>query len=171
MGTGWCIAFSLLAMADQCIPYLASYDFARDFLDDKWGFATEEGQPYTAPIWVGEFSYENEGPALQHLMRYLSERDMDFGFWAVNGKKYGTGVIDVHNGEYKHYSYCDNDHGCDSYEHAWDVMNGRCDQNAMEGTNCAPQLSQGANGMCSYQVQTAGQTCNAYCGSKGRTCV
>eukprot|EP00929_Paragymnodinium_shiwhaense_P065727 TRINITY_DN3292_c0_g4_i1.p1 TRINITY_DN3292_c0_g4~~TRINITY_DN3292_c0_g4_i1.p1 ORF type:complete len:743 (+),score=91.01 TRINITY_DN3292_c0_g4_i1:101-2329(+) len=168
--TGCCLAILLASNAHTAVDYISSYDFARDFLDDKWGFVTEEGQPFTAPIWVGEFSYENDGPAWQHIVRYISERDMDFGFWAINGKKYGTGYMDVHTGTYKHYSYCDNEHGCDADEHMWDAMNGRCDLNAMEGTNCAPELSQGSQGVCSYQVPTAGQTCNAYCASKGRTC-
>eukprot|EP00929_Paragymnodinium_shiwhaense_P065725 TRINITY_DN3292_c0_g2_i1.p1 TRINITY_DN3292_c0_g2~~TRINITY_DN3292_c0_g2_i1.p1 ORF type:complete len:768 (+),score=130.21 TRINITY_DN3292_c0_g2_i1:70-2304(+) len=169
--TGCCLAVSALLKAHDALTYLASYDFARDFLDDKWGFVTEEGQPYTAPIWVGEFSYDNDGPAWQHIVRYLSERDMDFGFWAINGKKYGTGFMDPHTGHYNYYSYCDNDHGCDMYEHGWDFAHGRCDENAMEGTNCAPELSQGDKAVCSYQVPTQGQTCNAYCASKGRTCV
>jgi len=168
---GWSLGLYLGVMADRTVSFVSTYEFAKEFLDDKWGFVTEEGQAYTAPVWVGEFSYANEGPAWQHLIRYLSERDMDFGFWAVNGKKYSTGYMDGHTGEYTHYSYCDNEYGCDGYEHAWDIVNGRCDQNAMEGTNCAPKQSEGANGVCSYQVQTSGKTCSSYCASKGRTCV
>eukprot|EP00929_Paragymnodinium_shiwhaense_P065726 TRINITY_DN3292_c0_g3_i1.p1 TRINITY_DN3292_c0_g3~~TRINITY_DN3292_c0_g3_i1.p1 ORF type:complete len:788 (+),score=111.73 TRINITY_DN3292_c0_g3_i1:72-2366(+) len=166
-----CFALSVLTHLNKVVAYLASYDFCRDFLDDKWGFITEEGQPYTAPIWVGEFSYENEGPAWQHLVRYLAERDMDFGFWAVNGKKYGTGYMSGHTGQYTLYRYCDNEYGCDLFEHDGGVADGRCDLNSMEGTNCAPQLSVGDDGVCSYQVSSGGRSCAEYCELKGRTCV
>lgn len=32
---------------------------ASRWLDKQWGFALEEGQPFTAPIWMGEFGYLN----------------------------------------------------------------------------------------------------------------
>ena len=31
------------------------------WLDKQWGFALEEGQPWTAPVWMGEFGYLSLG--------------------------------------------------------------------------------------------------------------
>lgn len=39
------------------------------WLDKQWGFALEEGQPFTAPVWMGEFGYltlGSLGRALSH---------------------------------------------------------------------------------------------------------
>ncbi|CAK9070845.1 unnamed protein product [Durusdinium trenchii] len=56
------------------------------WLDKQWGFALEEGQAFTAPIWMGEFGYLSLS-----LRSYLSSRDVDFAYWAINGIKYSEG--------------------------------------------------------------------------------
>ncbi|CAJ1360660.1 unnamed protein product [Effrenium voratum] len=68
-----------------------SYWFYERWLDKQWGFALEEGQPFTAPIWMGEFGYLNHGKFWLMFMRYLSSRDVDFAYWAINGIKYAEG--------------------------------------------------------------------------------
>lgn len=68
-----------------------TYWFYERWLDKQWGFALEEGQPFTAPVWMGEFGYLNHGPFWLMFMRYLSSRDVDFAYWAINGIKYSEG--------------------------------------------------------------------------------
>ena len=82
----------------------------RTFLDDKWGFVLEEGKPFTAPVWMGEFGYANQGEYWMNFLRYLSERDVDFGYWALNGKKYGEGYMDDHTGNFIDYFGCAGTH-------------------------------------------------------------
>lgn len=94
-----------------------------------------------------------------------------FCLLGANGKKHGTGFMDGATGSYTLYSYCDNDHGCDVFEHDGGLVDGQCMGNAMEGTNCAPQLAVGDDGVCAYQVTTSGKSCTHYCEHKGRTCV
>jgi len=64
-------------------------------LDNQWGYLLEDGHDYTAPVWIGEFGGNVAGNYWINLMRYLSERDVDFAQWALNGKKWTTGYIDT----------------------------------------------------------------------------
>merc|ERR1712178_437221 len=87
------------------------------------GFLLEEGQPYTAPVWVGEFGYGNEGVYWANFVKYLSDRDVDWAYWALNGKKYGEGYLSTgHGGVFLKWAACDSD------------------VRYMEGTNCEGQL-------------------------------
>ncbi|CAE8591955.1 unnamed protein product [Polarella glacialis] len=43
------VLFSLLFFASHVVD---SYEFNERWLDKMWGFALEEGQPYTAPVWM-----------------------------------------------------------------------------------------------------------------------
>lgn len=80
--------------------FIDTYWFYERWLDKQWGFALEEGQAFTAPIWMGEFGYLNHGSFWLQFMRYLSSRDVDFAYWAINGIKYSEGFNQA-NGEYR----------------------------------------------------------------------
>merc|ERR1712187_1004290 len=71
-----------------------SYFYLQWVYDSKWGFALQEGYPYTAPIWMGEFGQDTRGRYWMHLMRYLSARDVDFAYWVLDGKKLSMGQFD-----------------------------------------------------------------------------
>lgn len=72
---------------------LSSYEFLEWWLDEHWGFTTEEGRDFTAPVLVGEWGYLNHGPYWLGFVRYMSRRDLDFAYWPLNGRKYTTGHV------------------------------------------------------------------------------
>ncbi|RMD42806.1 hypothetical protein DV735_g2358, partial [Chaetothyriales sp. CBS 134920] len=62
--------------------------FAAD-MDKHWGFLLDEA---LAPVWIGEFGApdhpaERDMNYWRNLVRYLSEKDVDFGYWAINPRK------------------------------------------------------------------------------------
>lgn len=69
----------------------------------NWGALTTEGQPFTAPVWVGEFGNCHGSPTCLNdtagggfwyasFRQYLFLRDFDWAYWAVNGTQArGTG--------------------------------------------------------------------------------
>jgi len=76
-----------------------TYSFNERWIDKQWGFALQEGEAYTAPVWMGEFGYLNHGPFWLTFMRYLASRDVDFAYWAINGVKFAEGYNNA-NGVY-----------------------------------------------------------------------
>jgi endoglucanase len=96
---------------------LTSYAQLKQDLGNKWGFLLTQGQPFTAPVWVGEFgtchtsadcvdSANGQGFWFAGFRRYLGEADIDWAYWAVNGtqargqgRTYGAeetyGILDV----------------------------------------------------------------------------
>lgn len=71
----------------------ASVDAA---LGDAWGFLLTQGKPFTAPVWVSEFgtcntaascvsSDTDNGLWFQSFSRYLTNADIDWAYWALNG--------------------------------------------------------------------------------------
>ena len=67
-------------------------------LDRRWGFLLEEGQPYSTPVYVGEFGtcYTNAGCYrslaagsyglwYQAMLQCLADHQVDWAYWAVNG--------------------------------------------------------------------------------------
>lgn len=67
-------------------------------LGNKWGFLLVQGQPYTAPVWVGEFGTCNTADTcvdytdnsklgfwFAGVRRYLHDADIDWSYWAWNG--------------------------------------------------------------------------------------
>lgn len=67
-------------------------------LTQAWGYILSPNQPYTAPVWLGEFgnchtaascitssSTGSGGLWFASLRQYLSTNDVDWGWWAVNG--------------------------------------------------------------------------------------
>jgi len=53
----------------------------------QWGFLTEAGKPFTAPLWLGEFGdgAGSDPKWLTNLAEYLRSLDADFAYWALNG--------------------------------------------------------------------------------------
>jgi endoglucanase len=82
---------------------LATYPSLHDDLGNNWGYLITQGQPYTAPVWVGEFgtchdatnnntkclaSDNTSDPGgfwFKRLTEYLCQGDYDFSYWALNG--------------------------------------------------------------------------------------
>ena len=74
-------------------------------LGNKWGYLLTQNQPFTAPVWVGEFGtchgnascvYDSTGQGLWYhaLSEYLLNADIDWAYWAVNGTQArGTGRV------------------------------------------------------------------------------
>lgn len=68
-------------------------------LDAAWGYIVTPGQSYTAPLWVGEFgnchtasacitdstSSGSGGLWFASIRQYLSDKDIDWSWWAING--------------------------------------------------------------------------------------
>jgi endoglucanase len=72
-------------------------------LGDNWGYLLGQGQPYTAPVWVGEFGTchtsdtcvddtSGQGFWFNAFTQYLAGADIDWSYWALNGTEArGTG--------------------------------------------------------------------------------
>jgi len=63
-------------------------------LGHAWGFIITQGQPYTAPVWVGEFGVCNtsdacatkhDGSFRDSFIDYLKVGDIDWAYWPLNG--------------------------------------------------------------------------------------
>merc|ERR1712050_263740 len=65
----------------------------------------EEHYPYTAPVWMGEFGVNVRSQYWLNFVRYLSIRDVDFAYWAVNGIKWSEGYIDATTGNFENYDF------------------------------------------------------------------
>ncbi|CAE7684804.1 CSE [Symbiodinium pilosum] len=93
-GEGW-ILVSLFQMPGS--QRTVSYSAFRAKLDDRWGFLLD-GE---APVWLGEFGtngyWVTDGWSaevgevlwLNHILRYMQERDLHYAYWALNGDKAG----------------------------------------------------------------------------------
>eukprot|EP00930_Biecheleria_cincta_P083563 TRINITY_DN73115_c0_g1_i1.p1 TRINITY_DN73115_c0_g1~~TRINITY_DN73115_c0_g1_i1.p1 ORF type:complete len:245 (-),score=24.82 TRINITY_DN73115_c0_g1_i1:3-737(-) len=77
-----------------------SYALLHDHLYSMWGFVLEQGHPYTAPVWMGEFGNSARGHYWNNLMHYLNNYDIDFAYWAINGLKWTTGHISITTGSW-----------------------------------------------------------------------
>eukprot|EP00928_Gymnodinium_smaydae_P032547 TRINITY_DN23543_c0_g2_i1.p1 TRINITY_DN23543_c0_g2~~TRINITY_DN23543_c0_g2_i1.p1 ORF type:complete len:804 (-),score=117.86 TRINITY_DN23543_c0_g2_i1:144-2555(-) len=86
-----CAVFIALAAAATAAD---SYYYLQSVFDQKWGFALQEGYPYTAPVWMGEFGQDTRGRYWKHLLSYMSKRDLDFAYWTFNGLKLSEGAFD-----------------------------------------------------------------------------
>ncbi len=76
-------------------PY-ATYAEMKTDLGDAWGYILTQNQPFTAPVWVGEFGTDHSSPSnvngttgagfwFENLREYLTEADIDWSYWAING--------------------------------------------------------------------------------------
>eukprot|EP00929_Paragymnodinium_shiwhaense_P048907 TRINITY_DN24686_c0_g1_i2.p1 TRINITY_DN24686_c0_g1~~TRINITY_DN24686_c0_g1_i2.p1 ORF type:complete len:417 (+),score=85.03 TRINITY_DN24686_c0_g1_i2:104-1354(+) len=167
--TGGAVLAPFLAHVRACVGHWSTYEWEKEWLDWMYGFVLEEGQPYTAPVWLGEFGYANQGVYWQQLIRYLSDRDMDFGYWALNGIKYGEGYINDKTGFFNIWTGCETllrpmqGGNCEASLGTWAAEGGqygRWDRLAQDGT---PNT-------CVYSVDSHG-TCDQYCKARGRACV
>ncbi len=91
----------------------SSYPVLSAFLDARWGKILTPGQPYTAPIWVGEFGGCDNRPFctvadqttcppgvnsactgnfFEYFTQYLDQTDVDWGYWALNGTRSNGGA-------------------------------------------------------------------------------
>jgi hypothetical protein len=59
------------------------------------GFVLEQDRPYTAPLWLGEFGYAQDGSAsrqdlawMKCMSDYMVGNDADWAVWAVQGSYY-----------------------------------------------------------------------------------
>ena len=66
-----------------------TYQEYKEKLDGNWGFILEDGNTYTAPMWVGEFGTGHNDDGLGYywtcLLRYMKEKDLDFSYWPIDG--------------------------------------------------------------------------------------
>ena len=51
----------------------------------KWGYIMDPGQPFTAPVLLGEFGSSDQWAWMANLGAYLRELDMDWTYWPLNG--------------------------------------------------------------------------------------
>jgi endoglucanase len=74
---------------DYVASYSGSYADFRNDMDWKVAFMLEEGQEYTAPVWMGEFGTASQSNNYwSYLIRYLEERPkIGWAYWAYNGYK------------------------------------------------------------------------------------
>lgn len=79
-----------------------SYIYLQSLFDWTWGFALQDGYPYTAPVWMGEFGTNTRGRYWMHLLTYLSVRDVDFAYWSLDGLKF-TKTAHDHSGNWVHF--------------------------------------------------------------------
>ncbi|HEV2323309.1 MAG TPA: cellulase family glycosylhydrolase [Terracidiphilus sp.] len=76
----------------------STYSQLAQNLNNHWGYILTPDQPYTAPVWVGEFgtchttvscfqssTAGTNGFWLGNFLQYLAQNDVDWSFWAVNG--------------------------------------------------------------------------------------
>jgi endoglucanase len=91
----------------------STYDTLVDRLNARWGKILTPGQPYTAPIWVGEFGGCDTQPScttvtatncpggrdpgcignfFEYFTQYLAQTDVDWGYWALNGTRSNGGA-------------------------------------------------------------------------------
>ena len=79
-------------------PPIVHYDELKTALGNAWGYILTQGQPFTAPILVGEFGTCHTDPAcvggpgataegvwFEGFRRYLVEADIDWIYWPLNG--------------------------------------------------------------------------------------
>jgi hypothetical protein len=83
---------------------LPTYWWMERHLDGLFGFALIEDQPYTAPLWMGEFGGAYRTPYWLNFVRYLSQRDIDWAHWAINGIKFAEGALDTASGDFTRYA-------------------------------------------------------------------
>jgi len=92
MGCGLLIALILIYICAQLWP---TYWWFQRHLDTLWGFALDHGRPWTAPVWMGEFGAEQPGEYWHHMLRYLSDRDVDWAYWPLTALKLAEGYYDA----------------------------------------------------------------------------
>jgi len=60
------------------------HDF-RELMDASWGYLRTHD---LGVVWVGEFGTDRQSSWWKQIMRYLSDKDLDWTYWAIDGLKY-----------------------------------------------------------------------------------
>lgn len=75
--------------------YVSNYTAFSAYLDKNMGYLLEEGKPYTGPVWMGEFGWNQisvndtqEETYKTLLIEYMTNNDMDWSLWALQGSYY-----------------------------------------------------------------------------------
>lgn len=71
-------------------------------LNQRWGFALEEDQPYTAPVLLSEIGTSRHSPFWDGLGAFMEMNDLDFAYWALNGESWRTSWHDKNSEERWH---------------------------------------------------------------------
>lgn len=123
------ILISLFIAAYISAHIIPTYNFAAWHFDRMWGFALRDGYDFTAPVWMGEFGQEARGTYWLNFVRYLSSRDADFAYWAINGLKWKEGEVNVVTGNFEQMDpHWDNEtfgllsHDYWSIRHTWKLL-------------------------------------------------
>jgi endoglucanase len=92
------------------VASFADYDAFKAAMNTGWGFIVTPGQSYTAPLFLSEFgtNHNNVGkndPSVDdgarwwaYIRRYLTEADIDWAVWALNGTQ-GAGYGRTYDAE------------------------------------------------------------------------
>jgi endoglucanase len=75
---------------------LTSYAQLKTDLGNQWGYILTQNQPYTAPVWVGEFgtchtsktcisNTNGQGLWFEGIRQYLTDADIDWSYWPLDG--------------------------------------------------------------------------------------
>jgi endoglucanase len=82
------LVYSFHLYSWQSVTSYDSYDQYRAGLDASVGYILEEGKPYTAPLWLGEFGQIWGDNYWNFTMQWLSENErVGWSQWAWNGYK------------------------------------------------------------------------------------
>jgi len=66
------------------------FDYASDH---NFGFVLQEGQPYTAPVFIGEFGSDTDSEYFQQGISYFASRELDWAYWPLNPMRPYGGFI------------------------------------------------------------------------------
>lgn len=56
-------------------------------MNQRYGYILEEGNEYTAPLWLGEFGESSSNNYWKFMIRYLKETQISWAYWAYTGYK------------------------------------------------------------------------------------
>eukprot|EP00928_Gymnodinium_smaydae_P083649 TRINITY_DN6689_c0_g1_i1.p1 TRINITY_DN6689_c0_g1~~TRINITY_DN6689_c0_g1_i1.p1 ORF type:complete len:781 (+),score=153.62 TRINITY_DN6689_c0_g1_i1:78-2345(+) len=95
------ILLSLVLTLAAIYGGVKSHIFASDWYlaseyDRLWGFVLQDNQPYTGPVFVSEFGSGVDSEWFQRTVRYLGQKDLDWGYWPLNPVRPRGGIIDAH---------------------------------------------------------------------------
>lgn len=66
----------------------------RTLIGNNVGFLLASGKPYTGPLWLSEFGWNQQNPSAQEnsyatcLVQYMESNDADWAYWALQGSYY-----------------------------------------------------------------------------------
>jgi endoglucanase len=89
------VVYSTHQYSSSHAPY-PSFAAMQSTLDAAWGYILAPGNPYTAPVWVGEFATSHALPSdvsadagqgfwFETFREYLSQSDIDWAYWPLDG--------------------------------------------------------------------------------------